>query len=203
MRKGLLIIFFLCLYFHFQGRNKNHVEEDAITLIQSAVRPIATTAKALPTVQNLESLNESTESKFIETASSEMAAVSDEDFSEDEVYEEDVTQLPWEDIEAGWKTHLKEFLVGLDPDKAEEMFTAYLEEKKKYLEKVEFSDKSLSDPQTGIDGESELSEFDRLHVENLREIFGEHYSQVESIHKDYVDSVQYLNRSQVKFSISL
>jgi hypothetical protein len=164
---------------------------------------LATTAKALPSVQNLESINESTESKFIETASLDIAAVSDEEFSEDEVYEEDVTQLPWEDIEAGWKTHLKEFLVGLDPDKAEEMFTAYLEEKKKYLEKVEFSDKSLSDPQTGADGESELSEFDRLHVENLREIFGEHYSQVESIHKDYVDSVQYLNRSQVKFSISL
>jgi hypothetical protein len=203
MRNGLLIIFFLCLYFHFQGRTKTHVEEDAITLTQSAVRPLATTAKALPSVQNLESINESTESKFIETASLDIAAVSDEEFSEDEVYEEDVTQLPWEDIEAGWKTHLKEFLVGLDPDKAEEMFTAYLEEKKKYLEKVEFSDKSLSDPQTGADGESELSEFDRLHVENLREIFGEHYSQVESIHKDYVDSVQYLNRSQVKFSISL
>jgi hypothetical protein len=135
--------------------------------------------------------------------SSDTASLVEDEMSEDDIYEEDVTQLPWEDIEAGWKTHLKEFLTGLDPDKAEEMFTAYLEEKKKYLEKVEFSDKSISDPQTGTDTEAELSDFDRLHVENLREIFGEHYSQVESIHKDYVDSVQYLNRSQVKFSISL
>ena len=93
MRNGLLIIFFLCLYFHFQSRTKTHVEEDAITLTQSAVRPSASTTKALPKLQKLEIINESTEPKLVETVSSETAAVSDEDFSEEEVYEEDVTQL--------------------------------------------------------------------------------------------------------------
>jgi len=203
MRNGLLIIFFLCLYFHFQGQKKTVVEEDVINVTQSAIRPLSKIAKPVQVVQKTETTVDLNQTQINEMVSSDTASLVEDEMSEDDIYEEDVTQLPWEDIEAGWKTHLKEFLTGLDPDKAEEMFTAYLEEKKKYLEKVEFSDKSISDPQTGTDTEAELSDFDRLHVENLREIFGEHYSQVESIHKDYVDSVQYLNRSQVKFSISL
>ncbi len=205
MRNGLLIIFVLCLYFHYQSRKNTVVEEDSINLKQSAVRsPAIAPKKSIQNIQDTQPATQLVESSQENIALNESEVMNESDFSEeDESYDEDVTQLPWEDIEAGWKTQLKEFLVGIDPDKAEEMFTAYLEEKKKYLEKVEFSDKSISTHGDSSDSESELTEFDQSHKENLREIFGEHFSQVESIHKDYVDSVQYLNRSQAKFSISL
>jgi hypothetical protein len=205
MRNGLLIIFVLCLYFHFQSRKDKIVEEDSINLKQSAVRsPDLAPKRSLQNIQDSQPATHLVESSQENIALNENELINESDLSEeDESYDEDVTQLPWEDIEAGWKTHLKEFLVGIDPEKADEMFTAYLEEKKKYLEKVEFSDKGISGHGDLSDSESELTEFDQSHKENLREIFGDYYSQVESIHKDYVDSVQYLNRSQAKFSISL
>ena len=91
------------------------------------------------------------------------------------------------------------------------MFSAYMEEKKKYVERVDFSDRengaseqltpSTEDPLAETD--SKEGDLERSHNDNLKEIFGNHYSQVESLHKEYVDSVQYLNRSPVKFSISL
>jgi hypothetical protein len=124
--------------------------------------------------------------------------------------EDDLSQLPWDDIEEGWKTNLKEFLVSVDPEKAEDMLNAYLEEKKKYVERVDFTDETPVEEGAAVAATDPLAESDakegeleRMHTENLKEIFGDHYSQVQALHQEYVDSVQYLNRSSVKFSISL
>jgi hypothetical protein len=90
------------------------------------------------------------------------------------------------------------------------MLNAYLEEKKKYVERVDFTDETPVEEGAAVAATDPLAESDakegeleRMHAENLKEIFGDHYSQVQSLHQEYVDSVQYLNRSSVKFSISL
>ncbi|MBA2405425.1 MAG: hypothetical protein H0V66_11685, partial [Bdellovibrionales bacterium] len=122
--------------------------------------------------------------------------------------EDDLSQLPWDDIEEGWKTNLKEFLVSVDPEKADEMFQAYMEEKKKYVERVDFTDQDNTSADAAASSEAvtengKEDELEQMHTENLKGIFGDHYSSVQSLHQEYVDSVQYLNRSSVKFSISL
>ena len=133
--------------------------------------------------------------------------VSQADVTE-EFDEDDLSQLPWDDIEEGWKTHLKEFLVSVDPEKAEDMYSAYLEEKKKYVERVDFTDQdeaveTAASSEPLVEHDANEGELERTHTENLKEIFGDNYSKVESLHQEYVESVQYLNRSSVKFSISL
>jgi len=152
------------------------------------------------------------QSEQVETEELTAEEISTAELNETEAYgEDDLSQLPWDDIEEGWKTHLKDFLVSVEPEKAEEMFAAYLEEKKKYVERVDFSESetgvaketpaAVSEPV--VESEGKEGELERIHNENLKDIFGGHHSQVESLHKEYVDSVQYLNRSSVKFSISL
>ena len=92
--------------------------------------------------------------------------------------------------------------------KAEDMYSAYLEEKKKYVERVDFTDQdeaveTAASSEPLVEHDANEGELERTHTENLKEIFGDNYSKVESLHQEYVESVQYLNRSSVKFSISL
>ena len=180
---------------------------DVLSTKQASIQKLPAVKSALPLIstQALVALA-GDPSHEIETDELIADAEVGEEFDED-----DLSQLPWDDIEEGWKNHLKEFLVSVDPDKADEMFNAYMEEKKKYVERVDFTDRDSSltedlatnsnDPL--IDNDLKEGHLERGHLDNLREIFGNHYSQVESLHKYYVESVQYLNRSPVKFSISL
>lgn len=141
---------------------------------------------------------------------SDTPMITDEDVADEVASSDDLSQLPWDEIEENWKNTLKEFLVSVEPERAEEMFQAYMEEKKKYTDRVDFTDvesgvqdSSALSEEPIIEGDSKEGELERLHSENLKEIFGDHYSQVENLHKEYIDSVQYLNRSSVKFTISL
>jgi hypothetical protein len=207
MRATLLIIFFVCIYLHFQTTTSNDAEVDVLSTKQASIQKVPAVKSSLPSMSN-QSLVAIAADPSVEIETDELIADAEvgEDFDED-----DLSQLPWDDIEEGWKNHLKEFLVSVDPDKADEMFNAYMEEKKKYVDRVDFSDRdsslteelttSSSDPL--MNNETKEGLLERGHLDNLREIFGSHYSQVETLHKDYVESVQYLNRSPVKFSISL
>ena len=195
MRHLLLISFFICLYLHFQGSNNDIQESDILSTQQAAL------SKPLTKLANTPKNNELTKKSTSVTPVNVENQIAVNDFQE-EYEEDDLSQLPWDDIEEGWKTQLKEFLVSLDPEKADDMYAAYLEEKKKYVERIDFSDQdTASDALAEHDGDQ--GELERMHSENLKDIFGVHYSQVEFLHRDYVDSVQYLNRSTVKFTISL
>ena len=207
MRATLLIIFFVCIYLHFQTINSKEAEVDVLSTKQASIQKGPAVKSALPSMATQALVANSVDSsQEIETDELIADAEVGEEFDED-----DLSQLPWDDIEEGWKNHLKEFLVSVDPDKAEEMYNAYMEEKKKYVERVDFTDRDSSlseelatnsnDPL--IENDLKEGHLERGHLDNLREIFGSHYSQVETLHKDYVESVQYLNRSPVKFSISL
>lgn len=205
MRILIIISFFGCLYLHFRKETVDQ-QIDSLSLTQASIKKITPQKIQLPTIAHQPASTESTGSGFVESSTDQMIADADiQDYDED-----DLSQLPWDDIEEGWKTHLKEFLVSVDPDKADEMFAAYMEEKKKYVERVDFTDQesgeegvaaASSDILPEQDGKE--GEIERMHGENLKEIFGDHYSQIQSLHQEYVDSVQYLNRSSVKFSISL
>jgi hypothetical protein len=203
MRTLVILSLVACIYLHFRSKEAEVVQLDSLSLKQSSIKKIAVPKIEIPAVA--ESTMTLPVSGFVESDNDPMITQADvtEEFDED-----DLSQLPWDDIEEGWKTHLKEFLVSVDPEKAEEMYSAYLEEKKKYVERVDFTDQdgaveneASSDPL--VEHDANEGELERTHNENLKEIFGDNYSKVESLHQEYVESVQYLNRSSVKFSISL
>ena len=212
MRTVLIISFFACLFLHFQSQKKivSTPKEDSLSIRQSAVQKVPIKKAVIPTPES-----EITDKEAITAFSSTNSSfVPDSEYEEEEEEEydgEDLSQLPWNDIEDGWKNNLKEYLVSVDPDKADEMFSAYMDEKKKFAERVDFSDANTtvaedaasSTDEALVEGDSKEDELQRTHTENLKEIFGDHFSHVESLHKEYVESVQYLNRSSVKFSISL
>lgn len=207
MRTLILIGFFACIYLHFQNQEAEVATLDSLSTKQSSLKKIKIEEPKveLPAITHISS---EPSSGFVPSQEEE-TMITDADMAQ-EYSEDDLSQLPWDDIEEGWKTHLKEFLVSVDPEKAEDMLAAYMEEKKKYVERVDFSDTengvSSEEPSSDdplVEQDSKGVDVERLHTENLREIFGDHYSQVESLHKEYVESIQYLNRSSVKFSISL
>ena len=204
MRILVIISFFACIYLHFRSQEVEVAQLDVLSTKQSAIKkmspnkvsPLGVSAKQIPS-------SRSVISGFVEASDDTIISSADiQDYDE-----EDLSQLPWDDIEEGWKSNLKEFLVSVDPEKAEDMLAAYLEAKKKFVERVDFTDQESSATESAADHLAENydkeGEAERIHTENLREIFGDHYPQVQSLHQEYVDSVQYLNRSSVKFSISL
>ena len=202
MRTLIILSFFVCIYLHFQSKKTEEHQIDTLSTKQSSIKKIAPVTAQPPSVSNNQlASNNPVSSHFVSSDSDQLIAEGDiqEDYDED-----DLSQLPWDDIEEGWKTHLKEFLVNADPEKADDMFKAYMEEKKKYVERVDFTDQeATADAEPSIEEDGKEGELERLHAENLKDIFGDNYSKVESLHQEYVESVQYLNRSSVKFSISL
>ena len=203
MRTLVILSLVACIYLHFRSREAEVVQLDTLSFKQSSIKKIAAPQIKLPAV--VESTMTLPVSGFVESDNDPMITQADvtEEFDED-----DLSQLPWDDIEEGWKTHLKEFLVSVDPEKAEDMYSAYLEEKKKYVERVDFTDQdeaveTAASSEPLVEHDANEGELERTHTENLKEIFGDNYSKVESLHQEYVESVQYLNRSSVKFSISL
>jgi hypothetical protein len=194
MRHLVLLSFFICLFLHFQSSYNEAQESDTLSTQQSALTKPTIKAAKLPKITAI--LEKNPKIKTVKS-DKQVAANDYQDYEED-----DLSQLPWDDIEEGWKTQLKEFLVSVDPEKADDMFAAYLEEKKKYVERIDFSDQDTA-PDAFVEHDGNQGEVERLHAENLKDIFGVHYSQVEFLHRDYVDSVQYLNRTTVKFTISL
>jgi hypothetical protein len=203
--KALLILGFIgCIYLHFKSQGNEVLQLDSLSTKQSAIKNQYKNKDRLPAISIVQKNTPSpsvASTGFVPSEDDQMITEADvqQDYDED-----DLSQLPWDDIEEGWKTHLKEFLVSVDPEKADEIFTAYMEEKKKYVERVDFTDQDVSENSAPIvEDDAKEGELERLHAENLKEIFGDNYSKVESLHQEYVDSVQYLNRSSVKFSISL
>jgi hypothetical protein len=202
MRTLIILSFFGCIYLHFQSRKAEVQHLDTLSTKQSSIKNIVSQKVQLPSISdNKVTSNNPVSSNFDSSDDDQFIAEGDAQESYDE---DDLSQLPWDDIEEGWKTNLKEFLVNADPEKADDMFKAYMEEKKKYVERVDFTDQDgTAGAEPAIEEDGKEGELERLHAENLKDIFGDNYSKVEALHQEYVESVQYLNRSSVKFSISL
>ena len=201
----ILVAFFACIYLHF--RTSESVEQsDVIATQQSAIkhlrpqRTVSVDEKMIPADALME--------EKVALSSPTEDFITDEDLAQVES-DDEMTALPWDDIDEGWKNQLKEYLVSIDPEKGEEMFSAYLEEKKKYVERVDFTDaesgvsEDMNAPDLVVEQDSKEGELERIHVQNLKDIFGDHFNQVEALHKEYVESIQYLNRSSQKFSVTL
>ncbi len=200
----ILVAFFACLFLHF--RSKESMEQsDVIATQQSAIKHLRP-HRNVSRVEKVVEPNTLIEDKVALAAPAE-EFITEEDLEQVES-DDEMTALPWDDIDEAWKNQLKEYLVSIDPEKGEEMFSAYLEEKKKYVERVDFTDSETGvsedlSAEAVVEQDSKEGELERIHVQNLKDIFGDHFSQIEALHKEYVESIQYLNRSSQKFSVTL
>lgn len=104
------------------------------------------------------------------------AAVEVEHFSEE--------GTPEDELEAGWNQELRESLMMLEPDRAEDMYYAYESEKKALLADFE---QMVQQFQHSPDLEYMLRELEQKHDERLKEIFGRHYEEINALRSSYLE----------------
>jgi len=207
MRTLLGLGIFICLFLHFNKREEKITKIDSLSMKQSAAKVIPDkTTPAAPVVKVVEPKIE------VQKTAKKNNFPEETELDTEEYTAEDMAQIPWAEIEEGWRNHLKEFLLSADPYKGEEIFSAYLGATQKYSQRVDYvededmtfveEDSSVqADPLVGLDDNSYDPE--ASHTNTLKDIFGDLYPQVEALHKEYVESIQYLNRSSAEISISL
>lgn len=119
----------------------------------------------------------------------------------------DASEVPWEEIRNGWRTDLKEFLIEADPDRGEEIFSAYMEESESFEAEIDALNKESEKA-----GKEAKSDFDTLigqlevrHEEKLKEILGNYYAEVTDRHQQYNASLDEYNAGteQVSVGVSL
>lgn len=130
-----------------------------------------------------------------EPAISEVAATSESESANDEIAHLD--EVPFEDIKQGWRSDLKDFLIEIDPDNGEDIYNAYMEEAESYEAEIDAlakeQDKAGSEAKQDFD--TLIGQLEVKHEEKLKEILGNHYSEVTDRHQQYNNSIQYMNRS--------
>lgn len=138
---------------------------------------------------------------FQESSESEVSTVSEsavtEDLGPDSASLAHTDEIPWEDLKAGWRTDLKEFLIETDPDNGEEIFNAYMEESDSFEAEIDALSKEAdkAGKEAKQDFENLIGQLEVRHEEKLKEILGNYYSDVTDRHQQYNSSIQYLNRS--------
>lgn len=141
---------------------------------------------------------------FLEPTSNDavISTVSENAVTEEEGPESDLAQndeVPWEDIRNGWRTDLKEFLIESDPDRGEEIFTAYMEESESFEAEIDALNKEADKAGKEAKGDFEtlIGQLEVRHEEKLKEILGNYYSDVTDRHQQYNASLdQYSNGDQ-------
>lgn len=134
----------------------------------------------------------------------EVSTVSDSAVTEDPGFDsaasEHTDEIPWEDLKAGWRNDLKEFLIETDPDNGEEIFTAYMEESDSFEAEIDALSKEAdkAGKEAKQDFENLIGQLEVRHEDKLKEILGNHYSEVTDRHQQYNSSIQYLNRSDAE-----
>ena len=126
---------------------------------------------------------------------SENAAVSEIEPNGSEIAH--VDEVPWDEIKQGWKSDLKEFLMEVDPDNGEEIFTAYQEESESFEAEIDSvsQEAEKAAKEARQDFEILIGQLEVKHEEKLKEILGAYYSDVTDRHQQYNSSIQYMNRS--------
>lgn len=200
MRPLLILGIVISLFLHFKNQDKQSLETDTLSTSQSAIQknfPIKTPEKAIEIQSDEETSNfmlPVTEQEEIEVNSNDEVA---------EVETEEEFNIPWKEIEEGWRTELKDYLVKNDPDNADEIFKAYLAEKEAPVRGPALMGSIEESSDDVIVDYSDDSNSESRKEERMQEILGDHYKNIQSLHKEYVESIQYLNQSEVKFSIAL
>lgn len=136
-----------------------------------------------------------------ESEEAQISTVSDsavtEDLGPDSASLQHTDEIPWEDLKAGWRTDLKEFLIETDPDNGEEIFNAYMEETDSFEAEIDALSKEAdkAGKEAKQDFENLIGQLEVRHEEKLKEVLGNYYSEVTDRHQQYNSSIQYLNRS--------
>lgn len=107
-------------------------------------------------------------------------------------------EIPWEDIKSGWRNDLRDFLIDVDSERGEEIFSAYMEESETFEAEVDALSKEAEKAgnESKQDFENLIGQLEVRHEERLKEILGNYYSEVTDRHQQYNNSIQYLNRSE-------
>lgn len=107
-----------------------------------------------------------------------------------------VEEIPWNDIKAGWKESLQEYLGQLDPVYGEDIYKAYQEENSSYESEIEAitraGEENGADPQE-ID--HLVGQLEVKHEQRLKDIFGHYYKEVTDFHHQYNTSLEYYSRT--------
>lgn len=106
-------------------------------------------------------------------------------------------EIPWEEIKAGWRNDLRDFLIDADTERGEEIYNAYIEESESFEAEVDALAKEAekAGKEAKQDFENVIGQLEVRHEEKLKEILGNYYSEVTDRHQQYNTSIQYLNRS--------
>lgn len=97
-------------------------------------------------------------------------------------------EVAWDEINTAWQSELKDYLFSVDPENAEQMFEAYVKAGSNYRETPE---------------DVKSDDVTAAHLENLKEVFGPHFEAVQSLHQEYVNSVQDLAGPETQLLIQL
>lgn len=201
MRPLLIIGIVISLVLHFTNQHTSSVESDSLSTLQSSIqKPVIKKSDFLTREKRVEvtdsnfKLSDVAEELDVELmANDDVAQVeNDEEFN-----------IPWREIEEGWRAELKDYLVKNDPDNAEEIFNAYLKEKDAPVRGPALVDSAEENEDGAIVEYSNTASTEDRKEERLQELLGDHYKGIKALHKEYVESIQYLNNSEVKFSIAL
>jgi hypothetical protein len=201
MRPLLIIGIVISLLLHFTNQHNSSVETDLLNTRQSSIQR--------PVIKN--NFSQSTEKKLEVTKSNfklpdvavedDLEIMANDDVAQVENDEE--FNIPWKEIEEGWRAELKDYLVKNDPDNAEEIFNTYLKEKDAPLRGPALVGAAEENSEGAIVEYSDNASTEDRKEERLQELLGDHYKGIKALHKEYVESIQYLNNSEVKFSIAL
>lgn len=177
----LVLLSFGAVYFYWQG--------SGIELFPSENIP-ATKEAAIP-AQEPEIKNAVIPEPSSESASSSQGA-------KDSVAGEEEDLSPEEEIERAWDKEVLGHLNRLEPLQANEIYSAYLEERERYSKSLERSLeqglKLLTNGSTPA-GEERTNE---EHQKRLEEIFGKHYDYLESQHQKFLDSYRDIDPKDVE-----
>lgn len=149
---------------------------------QSAIHRVSASLVEDPIITQAPSLSENAAVSEIEPNGSEIAHVD---------------EVPWDEIKQGWKSDLKEFLMEVDPENGEEIFTAYQEESESFEAEIDSvsQEAEKAAKEARQDFEILIGQLEVKHEEKLKEILGAYYSDVTDRHQQYNSSIQYMNRS--------
>lgn len=112
------------------------------------------------------------------------------------------SQVPWEELHEKWLEELKIFLISINDKDGQRMFNEYLEARENYLKE----DARLGEKYQQIHSSKifDRKKEDQLAVESAevfnkatevnKKIFGQYYSAVKKIHKEFEDSIQVYSR---------
>jgi hypothetical protein len=183
------------------NQHNSSVETDSLNTRQSSVQRTV--------IKN--NFSQSTENKVEVTKSNFKLPDVAVDYDLEIMANDDVAQvendeefnIPWKEIEEGWRAELKDYLVKNDPDNAEEIFNAYLKEKDASVRGPALVGAAEENAEGAIVEYSDNASTEDRKAERLQELLGDHYNGIKALHKEYVESIQYLNNSEVKFSIAL